>query len=66
MVGLNERNAEASNASLYNTLLYIDAEGNLLGKHQKLVPTAPERMYGRRVTAAPWGSTTHPSVSLAA
>jgi nitrilase len=44
MVGLNERNAEASNASLYNTLLYIDAKGNLLGKHQKLVPTAPERM----------------------
>lgn len=44
VVGLNERNAEASNASLYNTLLYIDAEGNVLGKHQKLVPTAPERM----------------------
>jgi nitrilase len=44
VVGLNERNAEASNASLYNTLLYIDAEGNLLGKHQKLVPTGPERM----------------------
>src|SRR3954470_6277550 len=42
VVGLNERNAEASNASLYNTLLYIDAEGNLLGKHQKLVPTGPE------------------------
>jgi nitrilase len=43
-MGLNERNAQASNASLYNTLLYIDPEGNLLGKHQKLVPTAPERM----------------------
>ena len=42
--GVNERNAEASNASLYNTLLYIGDEGNLLGKHQKLVPTAPERM----------------------
>ena len=44
VMGLNERNANASNASLYNTLLYIDPEGNLLGKHQKLVPTAPERM----------------------
>src|SRR5215210_3687354 len=42
VVGLNERNTEASNATLYNTLLYIDAGGNLLGKHQKLVPTAPE------------------------
>jgi nitrilase len=44
VMGLNERNAQASNASLYNTLLYIDPEGALLGKHQKLVPTAPERM----------------------
>ena len=44
VIGLNERNAQASNASLYNTLLYIGDEGNLLGKHQKLVPTAPERM----------------------
>ena len=43
-MGLNERNANASNASLYNTLLYIGPEGHLLGKHQKLVPTAPERM----------------------
>ena len=43
-IGVNERNARASNASLYNTLLYIGPEGNLLGKHQKLVPTAPERM----------------------
>jgi nitrilase len=44
VMGVNERNARASNASLYNTLLYIDPEGNLMGKHQKLVPTAPERM----------------------
>ena len=43
-MGLNERNAQASNASLYNTLLYISPEGDLLGKHRKLVPTAPERM----------------------
>ncbi len=44
VMGVNERNVRASNASLYNTLLYIDPEGNLMGKHQKLVPTAPERM----------------------
>jgi nitrilase len=43
-MGLNERNAQASNASLYNTLLYVGPEGELLGKHRKLVPTAPERM----------------------
>ena len=43
-IGVNERNAEASNASLYNTLLYIDAQGAILGRHRKLVPTGAERM----------------------
>jgi nitrilase len=43
-IGVNERNSTASDASLYNTLLYFDPQGNLIGKHQKLVPTAPERM----------------------
>ncbi|MGB5963899.1 MAG: carbon-nitrogen hydrolase family protein [Sulfurimonadaceae bacterium] len=43
MIGINERNSEASGGSLYNTLLYIDPEGNVMGKHQKLVPTAAER-----------------------
>lgn len=44
VVGVSERNAEASGASLYNTLLYIDLQGNLLGKHRKLVPTGGERL----------------------
>ena len=43
-IGVNERNVEASDASLYNTVIYIDAAGNLLGRHRKLIPTAPERM----------------------
>jgi nitrilase len=43
VMGLNERNQGASNASLYNTLLYIDSAGKVLGKHRKLVPTAGER-----------------------
>jgi nitrilase len=43
-IGMTERNAEASNASLYNTLLYINADGKLLGKHRKLVPTGGERL----------------------
>ena len=42
-MGFNERNKEASNASLYNSLLYIDDSGKLLGKHRKLIPTADER-----------------------
>jgi len=43
VMGINERNREASNASLYNSLLYIDDAGNILGTHRKLVPTAVER-----------------------
>jgi nitrilase len=44
VMGVSERNAEASNATLYNTLIYIDSEGCLLGKHRKLVPTGGERL----------------------
>jgi nitrilase len=43
-IGINERNSEASNSSLYNTILYIDADGKVIGKHRKLVPTGGERL----------------------
>jgi nitrilase len=42
-IGVNERNAEGSRSSLYNTLLYISEEGAVLGAHRKLVPTGGER-----------------------
>jgi nitrilase len=44
VMGLTERNTEASGGSLYNSLLYIDALGDILGKHRKLVPTGGERL----------------------
>jgi nitrilase len=43
-IGVNERNAEASDSTLFNTLLYIGPDGVLLGKHRKMVPTGGERL----------------------
>ncbi len=44
VMGVSERNIESSGASLYNSLLYIDPQGQILGKHRKLVPTGGERL----------------------
>ena len=44
VIGVNEKNAQASGGSINNTLLFIDSEGNLFGQHQKLIPTVAERM----------------------
>lgn len=43
-IGINERNTEASGTSLFNSLLFIDGDGVILGVHRKLVPTAGERL----------------------
>ena len=43
--------------SLYNTLLYISSEGEILGRHRKLVPTFGERLVWGYGDAA--GLTTH-------
>ena len=43
-IGVNERNVEGSGTSLYNALLFIGADGAILGVHRKLVPTAGERL----------------------
>ena len=48
VMGINERNAEASGTTLYNSLLFIGPDGRLLGRHRKLVPTVAERLvHGR-------------------
>jgi nitrilase len=43
-IGVNERNSEASDSTLYNTLLYLGDDGRIIGRHRKLVPTAGERL----------------------
>lgn len=44
VIGMHERNSEKSNSSLFNSLLFIDKEGSILGKHRKLIPTGGERL----------------------
>ena len=43
VIGVNER-SPASLGCLYNTLVFIGADGALLGKHRKLVPTWAEKL----------------------
>jgi len=42
VIGINERGD--SYGEIYNTNLIIDAQGNLVGKHRKLVPTWAEKL----------------------
>jgi len=42
--GLVERDHQLSQSTLYNSMVVIGADGSLLNKHRKLMPTNPERM----------------------
>ena len=44
VMGIHERNSETSGTSLFNSLLFINDEGEILGKHRKLIPTGGERL----------------------
>ena len=41
-MGVNER--EANGSTIYNTQLYFAADGELIGRHRKLMPTGGERL----------------------
>ena len=41
VVGVEERDPHGS--TIYNTILYVGPDGDLLGKHRKLMPTGSER-----------------------
>jgi nitrilase len=44
VMGVIERDGQASHGTLYCTMLYFGPDGRLLGKHRKLKPTAAERL----------------------
>jgi aliphatic nitrilase len=43
VIGVNER-SPVSLGAVYNTMVFIGADGSLLGKHRKLVPTWAEKL----------------------
>ena len=42
--GIEERDSQLSQATLYNSVIIIGPDGGLLNRHRKLMPTNPERM----------------------
>lgn len=62
VVGINEIDGTYSGTTLFNTVVTIGADGKLLNRHRKLMPTNPERMVwgmgdasGLRVVDTPVG-----------
>jgi len=60
--GMHERDAQSSRTTLYNTVVTIGPDGELLNRHRKVMPTGPERMLwgfgdasGLRVVDTPVG-----------
>ena len=45
VMGCNELDDRPGSRTIFNTLLYIDRNDGILGKHRKLMPTYTERIY---------------------
>ena len=61
-IGIHERDGEFSRGTLYNSVVLIGPDGEILNRHRKLMPTNPERMVwgagdatGLRVSETPSG-----------
>lgn len=62
VIGVNEVDSEYSGTTIFNTVVTIGPDGNILNRHRKLMPTNPERMVwgagdasGLRVVITPVG-----------
>jgi nitrilase len=62
VIGINEIDSRFSGTTLFNTVVVIGADGMMLNRHRKLMPTNPERMVwgmgdasGLRVVDTPAG-----------
>ncbi len=45
VIGCNELDDRPGSRTVYNCLLFIDKNGDVMGKHRKLMPTYTERLY---------------------
>ncbi len=45
VIGFNELDDRYGSQTVYNALLFIDNQGQVMGKHRKLMPTYTERIY---------------------
>ncbi|NIP39664.1 MAG: carbon-nitrogen hydrolase family protein [Candidatus Dadabacteria bacterium] len=45
VIGCNEIDDRAGSCTVYNSLLYMDKYGEVMGRHRKLMPTYTERVY---------------------
>jgi nitrilase len=45
VLGCNELDNRAGSCTVFNSLLFIDKYGNIMGKHRKIMPTYTERIY---------------------
>lgn len=62
VIGINEIDSRFSGTTLFNTVVVIGADGTMLNRHRKMMPTNPERMVwgmgdasGLRVVDTPAG-----------
>ena len=52
VIGLNEQDDRPGSRTLYNTMLFLGPDGEIMGRHRKLMPTHQERIFWGRGDAS--------------